>query len=236
MPRIKISPQTMTRAVSGIDRMINRIPRRTQQSIRSLFFLAVICGAIGAGVWGGIKGNDAARIKSAPLINFTNDVFEVDVKREHTGGNFSSMLDSDTINEMKRIETGKLRFSTRTNLEPEADRSLVEPEADRAVKVSPGVRNPEPLIEGDYRSKDAPPSDVRPVEKRGGSPVREPDAVIEKEQGQIEPLPEREAPAKPNTTFRRDTDVPQLEKKKPVRGADIRDPGPLDREGGIIKD
>jgi len=226
----------MSKAVSGVDRMINKIPHGTQESIRSIFFLVILAGAITGGVLGFKRGRDAAEIKSAPIINYTNEAFDVDVKREREKGNFTSMLDSEVINEMKRIDAGKMRFPTRTNLEPEADRGIIEPETGRKAKESPAIKEAEPLIEGDYRSKGGAAPDVRSIERRGGSRTDEPSAVIEKEKSAIEPLPERETVTKPPATLRRDTDVRPLEKRKPVRGTDIRDPGPVEREGGIIKD
>jgi hypothetical protein len=236
MPRLNISPASMTKAVSGVDRMINRIPRRSQQSIKSIFGLIIFAGVIAGGVVGFQRGRNAAEIKSAPLINYTNDAFEVDVKREREGGNFSTMLDSEVINEMKRIDAEKMRFPTKTNLEPEADRGIVEPESGRKAKESPEIKEAEPLFEGDYRSKGGPAADVRSIERKGATPATEPNTVIEKEKSGLEPLPERETVKKPDANFRRDTDVRQLEKRKPVRGTDIRDPEPVDREGGIIKD
>jgi hypothetical protein len=216
--------------------MINRIPRRTQQSIKSLFMLVIFGGVIAGGVFGVIRGKEAAEIKSAPIINYTNEAFEIDMKREREGGNFSSMLDSEVINEMKRIDAEKMRFPTKTNLEPEADRGIVEPESVRKAKESPEIKEAEPLFEGDYRSKGGSAADVRPVERKSTAPATEPGTVIEREKSGLEPLPERETVTKPDATFRRDTDVRKLEKRKPVRGTDIRDPEPVDREGGIIKD
>jgi hypothetical protein len=226
----------MTKAVSGVDRMINKIPRNAQQNIRSVFFLAILAGVIAGGVVGFQKGRVAAEIKSAPIINSTNEAFEVDLKREREGGNFTTMLDSEVINEMKRLDTGKMRFPTKTNLEPEADRGIIEPERGRKAKETPEMKEAEPLVEGDYRSRGGPATDVRAVERKGGTRTAEPGAVIEKEKSAIEPLPERETVSKPDSNFRRDTDVRPLEKRKPVRGTDIREPEPVDRQGGIIKD
>ena len=226
----------MTRAVSGVDRMIGRIPHRTQQSIKSMFVLLVLGGAVGAFIWGAMKGREAAEIKSAPLVNSTNEVFDVDVRRENEGGDFSAMLDSEVINEMKSIDAEKMRFPTKTNLEPETDRGIVEPDYGRKAKETPEVRDPEPFLEGDYRSKDGPAADVRPIEKRSGASAERSETVVDVEKRVIEPLPESETGTKPDAKFRRDTDVRQLEKRKPVRGADIREPAPVDREGGIIKD
>lgn len=218
--------------------MINKIPRRTQQTIKSMFFLVVFAGAVGAFIWGAVQGREAAEIKSAPIVSSTNEVFDVDVKREREGGNFSAMLDSEVINEMKSIEAGKMRFPTKTNLEPETDQGIVESDYGRKKRETPEVREPEPVMEGEYRPKGAPPADVRPVERKGGvtAPAGAPGSVVDTEKSSIEPLPERETGTRPDATFRRDTDVRQLEKRKPIRGTDIREPAPVDREGGIIKD
>ena len=39
--KMKISPEAMNNAVSGVDHMINRIPKRTQQTIRNLYMLTI---------------------------------------------------------------------------------------------------------------------------------------------------------------------------------------------------
>jgi hypothetical protein len=226
----------MTKAVSGVDRIINRIPRRTQQNIKNIFMLAAFAGVIAGGVYGFTKGKQAAEIKSAPIIDYTNEAFEVDVKKEREAGNFSSILDSEVINEMKRIDTAKMRFPTKTTLEPEADQGIVEPDSGRKTKAVPEVREAEPLFEGDYRKKGGPPADVRRVEKKTPPPDAGPDTVLEREKSEIAPLPGDETVRKPDSHFRRDTDTMPLEKKRPARGRDIRDPGPVDREGGIIRE
>jgi len=216
----------MTKAVSGIDRLIGTIPEQSLQTIKGVFFLVVFGLVIGGAVYGIMKGKEAAEIKSAPIIENTNEAFEIDLKREREGGNFTSMLDAEVINEMKKIDTGKIQFPSRTNMEPEADRGIIEPPSGRKVRESPDVQVQDPLFEGDYKSKPKIESDVRSLEKRKSAETGDRGSVMESEKKESPPLPEVESKRKP--------DVKPLEKKRPARGTDIRSPEPLYNKEGII--
>ncbi len=190
--KMRISPETMNNAVSGVDNMINRIPKRTQQTIRNLFMLTIFCLVGGGIVIGVMWGKEAAKIKSAPIIERTNDAFDIDIKRERTEGNFS-MLDTEMINEMKKMDVDKIQFPTRTSMEPEADRGIIEPETGKKIKDSPEVRIQDPLFEGDYRKRPSIDSDVRPVEKRSRASGEDRGSVLDDEKSEIGPIPERDA-------------------------------------------
>jgi hypothetical protein len=188
-------------------------------------------------VYGVKTGRDAARIKSAPIIESTNEAFELDIKRERGDGNFSSMLDTEVINEMKRIDTEKIKFPSRTNLEPEADRGIIEPDSGRKVRESPGVVDHDPLFESDEARKPKIDSDVKPIQKRSGPAVESGESVLDGEQKDIEPLRAKEPVGKESgdkTSGR--TDVRPLEKKRAIRGSDIRDPEPIHHDEGILGD
>lgn len=232
---MKISPEKMTKAVTGIDRLIGKIPERDQQTIKSVFFLALF-GLVVAGVVVGVmRGKDAAKIKSAPIIERTNDTFDQDIKREREGGNFTSLLDAEVINEMKKIDRGKILFPSRTNMEPETDKGIIEPQTDRKVKESPDVRVQDPLFEGDYKTKPKLESDVRSLEKWKSPASEDRGSVLESEKKELSPLPEPESKPGPDKR-KRDSDVRPLEKKRTGRGSDIRAPGPLHHNEGIIRD
>jgi hypothetical protein len=189
--KMKISPESMNNAVSGVDNMIRKIPKRTQQTIRNLFMLTIFCLAGGGVVMGVMWGKKSAEIKSAPIIERTNDAFELDIKRERTEGNFS-MLDTEMINEMKKMDIDKIQFPARTSMEPEVDKGIIEAGSGKKMKESPDVRIQDPLFEGDYRNRPSIESDVRPVEKRTRASSEDRESVIEKEKREIGPLPERE--------------------------------------------
>ena len=230
---MKLSPEQMTKAVSGIDQLIDKIPKQSQQTIRGVFFLLIFAFVIGGAVYGIMKGKEAAEIKSAPIIEQTNEAFEMDIKREREGGSFATMLDAEVINEMKKIDSGKIQFPSRANMEPEADRGIVEPPTGRKVRETPDVRVQDPLFEGDYKSKSRIESEVRSLEKRKSPDSGDRESVVESEMKELPSLPEGESKRGLEARERR-ADVRPLEKKRPGRGTDIRSPEPLHNNEGII--
>jgi len=230
---MKLSPEQMTKAVSGIDRLIGKIPQQNQQTIRGVFFLLLFAFVIGGAVYGIMKGKEAAEIKSAPIIEHTNEAFEMDIKRERDGGNFTSMLDAEVINEMKNIDRGKIQFPSRVNMEPETERGIIEPPSGRKFRESPDVRVQDPLFEGDYKAKQEIESKVRPLEKRKSPDSGDRESVVESEKKEQQPLPEVESKRRSDIR-ERGSDVRPLEKKRPGSGTDIRSPEPLHNNEGII--
>ncbi len=271
--KIKLDPQAMNNAVSGVDNLIRKIPKRTQQTIRNLFMLTMFCLIGGGIVLGVMWGKEAAKIKSAPIIDNTNEAFELDIKRERSEGNFS-MLDTEMINEMKKMEIDKIQFPARTSMEPEVDRGIIEPESGRKAKGSPEVGIQDPLFEGDYKKRPSIDSDVRPVEKRTRASSEDRESILDSEKKEIAPIQEQEngelqepgvrrlekrtsreledgktnigtgqkkvAPLRERESTRPkdirgpDSDVGALQKKRPVRGSDIRSSGTKHSDEGII--
>jgi len=232
---MKLSPEQMTKAVSGIDRMIGTIPQHNQQTIRGVFFLLIFGFIIGGAVYGTMRGKEAAEIKSAPIIERTNDAFDLDIKREGEGGNFTSMLDAEVINEMKKIDRGKIQFPSRASMEPEADRGIIEPPSGRKVRESPDVRVQDPLFEGDYKAKPKIESEVRSLEKRKNTDSGDRESLMESEKKEVPPLQEAD-PKRKSDIRERGSEVKPLEKKRPGRRSDTRAPEPLHNNEGIIGD
>lgn len=230
--KMKVSPEAVNNAVSGVDRMIGTIPKRTQQSIKNLFMMIVFFMVIGGIVMGVMWGKEAAEIKSAPIIERTNDAFDLDIKRERTEGNFS-MLDTELINEMKKIEMGKIQFPTRTAMEPEVDKGIIEPESAKKMKESPEVRSQDPLFEGDYKKRPSIDSEVKPIEKRSGASAADRESIMESEKKEIGPITEgksgvrrlekRTAPAlEDRESSAVEKDAAPLRERESLRSADIR--------------
>ncbi len=217
--KVKLTPETMNNAVSGVDSLIGKIPKRTQQTIRNLFVLTMFCLVGGGVVLGVMWGKEAAEIKSAPIIERTNDAFDLDIKRERPEGNFS-MLDTEMINEMKKMDIDKVQFPTRTNMEPEVDKGIIESESGKKVRESPEVRIQDPLFEGDYRKRPSIESDVRPVEKRSRASLEDREPVLDREKKEIGPIRERESRER-QEPVRRDSGI-----QPPERGPGDREASP----------
>ncbi len=227
---MKISQKSVTRAVSGADRLIDGIPYRTRESIKSLFYFLIFALMVAGSIFGVIRGRESATIKSAPIIDTTNEAFEVRIKREQEGGDFSTMLDTELINEMKRVDMEKIQFPTRVNLEPEIDRGIIEPEKSRAVVPAPEPGTREPLFEGEYRTSPGIESDVKPIEKRTAPVPGGADPVMESEKRSVGPV---ESGGR-TEGMKGAPEVKRVERNRNLREGDIRSPGPLLRDEGII--
>ncbi len=244
--KVNLSPKHVGDAVSGVDRMIDKIPKKTQQTVRSAFMLLIFTATVGGIAMGVMWGKQAAEIKSAPIIERTNDAFELDIKRERPEGSFS-ILDSDMINEMKKMDPGKTQFPTRATMEPEVDRGIIEGESGKKVKQSPEIRSQDPLFEGDYRKKPSIDSDVKIIEKRSGASLDDRESLIENEKKGIAPLrkgdpadrgdPYMDVPGPPRFEKRPEPDlgdresqkdpekreVKPIRKRRPAADSDIRE-------------
>jgi hypothetical protein len=234
--KMKLSPEAMNNAVSGVDNLIGKIPKKTQQTIRNLFMLTMFCLVGGGVILGVIWGKEAAEIKSAPIIEHTNDAFDLDMKRERTDGKFS-MLDTEMINEMKKMDIDKARFPSRTTMEPEVDRGIIESEPGKKMKESPDVRTQDPLFEGDYKKRPAIESDVRGVEKRGGAFSEDRESVLDREKKDIGPLMEPGARQEQRVRKLGKRTAPVIEEREPgIDAAGSRVAPVRERESSRKKD
>jgi hypothetical protein len=227
---IKLSPDSVRKAASGIDRMMGNMSYETQQSIRSVFFLTVFALVVGGSIYGYMKGKNAAVIKSTPIIEFTNDVFDLDLKRERGEGNFSSMPDSDMINELKGKDVNKTQYPSRVSLEPEVDRGIIEPDINKRIRPQADVQIKEPIIEEENRFKPRIDSSVTPIERKAVPGYGERETIIEREKKEIKPVRSKRTGLgdRPVEKSERKTDVIKRERRK-----DILAPEPPDKEGII---
>jgi hypothetical protein len=188
--KVKLSPKQMGNAVTGVDKMIGKIPKKTQQTVRSVFILLIFVATVTGIIMGFMWGKDAAKIKSAPIIERTNDAFELDMKREKPEGNFS-VLDSEMVNEMKKMDMSKTQFSSRTSMEPEVDKGIIEGESGRKVRQSSELRSQDPYFEGDYKKKPSIESDVKSIDRKSKPAPEERESMIEKEKKDVASVKER---------------------------------------------
>ncbi len=225
--------KSVDRASSGIDRLIDGIPHRTRDTIRNLFYFLVFVMVVAGAVYGVNRGRESAKIKSAPIIDTTNEAFEVRMKQEREGGDFSAMLDTELINEMKRVDMEKVQFPTRVNLEPELDSGIMEPERRRPETTLPEPGTGDPILDGNYGRKPVIESEVGTIEKRTAPPSVEGNAVMDAEKRSITPL---DSPLDGNSgdAMKAAPEPGATGERRNLRKGDIRAPGPLIRDEGII--
>lgn len=121
-PVVKI----LTNLIIQINKLIESFSLQTIQTIkRSFYFVIFILCIIGI-VVGANMGKHSAKIKSAPLAEFVNDTFKIDINREKTDGDFSEMLEKEIVNESKINNFDKAEFPVRERLEPQYGKEPIE--------------------------------------------------------------------------------------------------------------
>jgi len=214
----------LTAVFNVFNKLIGGISSSTADSIKKGFFALIFFLCIGGMILGYNRGKDAALIKSPPLVNSTNEVFELDAMKEMDEGDFSSMLESEKINEMKSTEPAKAKYPSRENLEPEIDRAIVEPEKDKKIKPAPGLEVEERLFEQDETGKKTEKSDVRLL-KRDAKPVDKEEIVPEKTD-KLEKKDTEDAGTSEGKTGRGKKGIIRTQKKEPAL---------IEKEPGIIQ-
>lgn len=121
-PVVKI----ITSILSSINNIIDSMSLRTVETIRRGFFFVIFILSIIGIVIGYNMGTKSAKIKSAPLAEYVNDVFKIDINKEKGDGHFSEMLESEIVNETPMNNFSKTAFPTRENLNPELKKEAIE--------------------------------------------------------------------------------------------------------------
>ena len=147
----------------GISNAVNNMDKKTVKTVKqSYIMLIVILAAIG-GFIGYKNGKNTARIKSAPLAEYINDVFQIDINREKREGRFGRMLESELINEMKYTDQNKIQFPTKETFKPEFEHRIIEPDRDKKISADPRMEPLEKQMEGSYRDLNKLNPDVKPL-------------------------------------------------------------------------
>ncbi|MEW6527724.1 MAG: hypothetical protein AB1444_13795 [Spirochaetota bacterium] len=96
-----------------INRMIDSIDIRTQQSIKEGFFFLVFLLSIGAVFLGYHLGKQSAKPAGKPYAEVTNDVFDLDIKMKKEPGSFQSMLEGALMEQRQQLSDNKLTYPTK---------------------------------------------------------------------------------------------------------------------------
>lgn len=96
-----------------INRMIDSIDIRTQQSIKEGFFFFVVLLSIGAIFLGYYLGKQSVKPAGKPYAEITNDVFDLDIKMKKEPGSFQSMLEGALMEQRQQLTDNKLTYPTK---------------------------------------------------------------------------------------------------------------------------
>lgn len=102
----------MSGAVQLINKMIDGIDIRTQQTIKEGFFFIIFILCIGAIFFGYNLGKQAAKPAGKSHVETTNDVFDLHIKMSRDPGTFQSMLTQALLQQQQFSDT-KAAFPAR---------------------------------------------------------------------------------------------------------------------------
>ncbi len=123
-PVVKI----LSSIIISINKIIDSMSLKTIETVRRAFFFVIFLMCMIGLYIGYSMGTKSAKIKSDPLAEFVNDTFKIDINKEKADGDFSSMLESEIVNESTMNNFNKSAFPTRENLNPELSKSVIESE------------------------------------------------------------------------------------------------------------
>ncbi len=217
--------------LSAIDRLLGGMDKRTQETVKQAGYIlafAVIVGSVGFGIH---LGRKAAKIGAMPNFKSTNQIFEVDVKRNRQTAFSRTMVESDGINEITDPELKRILFPSKAGQEPTASETVIEPETERHAPAE-GAGGSDRLSEID-RTDGAPAApDVRTLKKKEHDDAPAPGVLDPREAG------EGAIPRTGGSDVRK-SDTNRGDASEPASGKTIRvyrknSPNPLDRGSEVI--
>jgi hypothetical protein len=152
--------------IRSTNRLINRMDRRTQDTVKQTFYLLVIVLSVVGAIVGMRKGRSSAQIPSAPILEYTNEAFDLDRKRERVEGDFSEMMDEHRIREEKMKGSMKIDFPSNTRLDMEGRRGIVEEDSGARRTTSPDLLVDKKIYEGNYDDPERRETERYSMEKR----------------------------------------------------------------------
>jgi hypothetical protein len=211
----------ITSGIISLNRLIDSMSLKTIETVRRTFFFVMFLFCMIGLVIGYNMGTKSAKIKSDPLAEFVNDTFKIDIRKEKSDGDFSSLLESEIINESTMNNFSKSEFPTRENLNPELSKGVIESE-NRIPE--PDIMNkpfkPETPIEGQYNTNRLQSEQSVKILEKPFTENKTENMIISKEEKKT-PVPEKQNDNK--------NIIQILEKGKTVI------PEPMNKDTGIIK-
>ena len=220
----------LNKLFTGLNGAINGMSKNTVKIVRQSYFLLIFLLCAGGIFIGYSRGKETAQIKSAPLAERINQVFEIDINRERKDGRFGKMLESELINEMKYRDPGKIQFPSKDTFKPEFEHRIIEAERDKKISADPSMDPRDSQLEGRYRELNDLNPQVKPL--RG---IDNPSQRLDPREGiPLEERTGREDTAAKGEKNLKDQPVKDKAVDKIRRDAKKRDLGPIQDHSGII--
>ncbi len=131
-------------------RLINNLDKKTEETIKQAAFSLGFVMLVTAVIVGYMMGKDEARIKDAPLAEYVNDAFRIDISREKDDSSLGKMLESELITESRYSSYRKIQYPSQDIIEQETDDSVFSP-SDRRKGSEPAAEINNSIEEGKYR-------------------------------------------------------------------------------------
>ncbi len=215
----------------SIGNILNDISPSIQRTIRSAFFSLIFIIAMVGIYFGYTKGKNAATIKSDPLAKFTNQVFDIDIKRERDDGRFGDMIESETINEMKISDPNKIKYPAKDRFDPDFDAGIVEGGRDKKVWARPEMEDKNMIFDGST-DKSKKEESVRGITKKGNPFDQNNEEIMDKTRSKIT----QDNPSAIESNIKADPESGNVkkEKRKLIRS---KEAGPklINRDSDLIK-
>ncbi len=112
--------------IISINKLIDSMSLQTIQTIKRGFFFTIFIFCIIGIIIGINMGKHSAKIKSAPLAEYVNDTFRIDLNKEKDAGDFSEMLENEVINDSTINNFNKAEFPVRDSLDIQYSKEPLE--------------------------------------------------------------------------------------------------------------
>ncbi len=228
-PIIKILSSILGMIGGSIDSM----NRKTAETIKQIFYTIAFLLVVTSAIMGVYFGKRAVKPGVNPLVKYTNQVFDIDIKMNRDKPWLGTMIEGDKINEIQDPDIKRILYPSKESPEPEVREGIVEPDPISSKKktgVEADVRDR--VAEIDRTDETPKKSDVRNIKRRQIPEDGKGPNVIGRDEW-TSPVSETDKDAvTPGTDIKRPANKPSSDKShKPGQ----RSLNPMDRDRGIIE-
>ena len=149
-PVVKI----ITNIIIVINRTIDNLDKKTVETIKQSYYLLIFVIVIVGIIIGYNSGKGSAKKYGKPIADSTDSVFDILIKRERKDVRFDSIMEEETIKELKNKKIKKIEFPSSEKLESEFYHTIIEPDVSgKKIVESPAIDSRDRLAGTDGKGK-----------------------------------------------------------------------------------